>query len=192
MGMISRYLHNITNVCTKFENPKFSSSREIFDKKKKVYTQTHTNIVTEKSKTIYPLYTSYTGDIVMLTKLLYYTKCQSQKREKSQPNINRILPKVNQVIYTFDTICVSNIMILAQAFLQILCWQGPLWVKCQSLKRGTIQSNIHRIWRKVNQVIYIMYLNCMIDAIILAQAVLQIFCWQYCFTVRNAKGGKGR
>ena len=31
--------------------------------KKKVYTQTHThtNIVTEKTKTINPLYTSYTG-----------------------------------------------------------------------------------------------------------------------------------
>ena len=70
----------------------------------------------------------------------------------------------------------SNIMILAQAVLQILCVQGPLWVKCLSLKRGIIQSNVYRILRKVNKVIYIMYLNCMIDAIILAQAVLQIVC----------------
>ena len=37
--------------------------------KKKIYTHTHThthmhtNIVTEKTKTIYPLYTSYTGGI---------------------------------------------------------------------------------------------------------------------------------
>ena len=116
----------------------------------------------------------------------------SRKREIIQPNIQRILRKVNQVIYTLDTFCVTNITILAQAVLQILCWQSPLWVKCLSLKRGIIQSNIHRILRKVNQVIYIMYLNCMIDAIILAQAVLQIFCCQNCFTIRNAKVGKGR
>ena len=28
-------------------------------------------------------------------------------------------------------------------------------------------------------------LNCMIDAIILAQAVLQVFCWQDYFTIQN-------
>ena len=123
---------------------------------------------------------------------LLWVKCLSLKREIIQSNIHRILRKVNQVIYTLDTICVSNIIILAQAVLQILCWHGPLWVKCLSLKRGIIQSYIHRILRKVNQAIYIMYLNCMIDAIILAQAVLQIFCWQDCFTIRNAKVGKGR
>ena len=69
-------------------------------------------------------------------------------------------------------------MILAQAVLQILCWQGPLWVKCLSQKRGIIQSNIHIILRKVNQVINIIYLNCIINAIVVAQAVLKIFCWQ--------------
>ena len=118
-------------------------------------------------------------------------QCLSRKREIIQPNIHRILQKVNQVIYILDTICVSNIMILAQAVLQILCWQGPLWGKCLSLKRGIIQSNINTILWKVNQVIYIMYLNCMIDTI-LAQPVLQIFCWQDCFTIQNAKVGKGR
>ena len=30
-----------------------------------------------------------------------------------------------------------------------------------------------------------MYLNCMIDVIILAQAVLQIFCWQDCFKLHE-------
>ena len=118
-------------------------------------------------------------------------QCISRKREIIQPNIHRILRKVNQVIYILATICVSNIMILAQAVLRILCWQGPLWVKCLSLKRGIIQSNIHRILPKVNWVIYIMYLNCMIDVIILAQAVLQIFCWQDCFTIRSAYVWKG-
>ena len=116
-------------------------------------------------------------------------QCVSRKREIIQPNIHRILRKVNQVIYT---ICVSNIMILAQTVRQILCWQGPLWVKCLSLKRGIIQSNIHRILQKVNQVIYIMYLNCTIDAIVLAQAVFQVFGWQDCFTIRNAKVRKWR
>ena len=53
----------IPNVCTKFQNPKHSSSWEIFDEKK-VYTQTNTH--TEKAKTIYPLYTSYTGGIITL------------------------------------------------------------------------------------------------------------------------------
>ena len=129
---------------------------------------------------------------ILLTKLLYYIKCKSRKREIIQPKIHSIPRKNNLVIYTFDTICVSNIMILAQAVLQILCWQGHLWVKCLSLEKGIIQSNIHRILRKVNQIICIMSLNHMIDAIILAQSVLQIFCWQDCFTTRNAKVGKGR
>ena len=48
-------------------------------------------------------------------------------------------------------------MTLAQAILQILCSQGPLWVKCLSLRRGMIQSNFDRILWKVNQIIYIMY-----------------------------------
>ena len=38
-----------------------------------------------------------------------------QKREIIQPNIHRISQNINQVIYTLDTILVSNIMILAQS-----------------------------------------------------------------------------
>ena len=45
---------------------------------------------------------------------------KSEKRE-IQLNNYRILLKVNQVIYTLDTICEPNIMILAQANLQIFC-----------------------------------------------------------------------
>ena len=41
--------------------------------------------------------------------LLYYTKCQSWKRKIIQPNIHRILPQVNQVIYTLDTIKGSSL-----------------------------------------------------------------------------------
>ena len=53
----------IPNVCTKFQNPKSSSFREIFDRKKLTNTHTHTQTQTEKAKTIYPLYTSYAGGI---------------------------------------------------------------------------------------------------------------------------------
>ena len=150
---------------------------------------------------IYTMATVYIPNIMILAQAVFQIfcwqgsiglQCISRKRELIQPNTHRILRKVNQVIYTLYPICVFNIMILAQAVLQILCWQGPLCVKCQSLKRGIIQSNIHRILRKVNQVIYSMYLNCMIDAIILAQAVLQIFCWQDCFAIWNAIVWKGR
>ena len=112
------------------------------------------------------------------TRLLYYTKCQSRKREIMLSNIYRILLIVNQVIYTLETICEPNIMTLAQAVLQIFCSQGPLWLKCLRPKRKIIQSNFDRILWKVNQVIYIMYPNCMPDIMILPQAVLQIFCSQ--------------
>ena len=127
----------------------------------------------------------------VLLQIFYQQDCftirnASRKREKIKSNIYRTLSKVNQVIYTLDTMYLPNFMILSQAVLQVFCWQGPLWVKFFSRKRGIIQSNIHKILQKVNQIIYIMYLNCLIDAIILAQAVLQVFCWQDCFTTRNA------
>ena len=84
-------------------------------------------------------------------------------------------------------------MILAQGVPQIFCSQGPLWVKCLSLKRGIIQSNIDRILWIVNQVIYIMYLNCVSDIMISAQTVLQTFCSQgWGVTTQNAEVGKGR
>ena len=150
-------------------------------------------ILWKVNEDIYIMYPNCMPDIMILAqavgssdilfkRLLYYTKCQNQKRDIIRPIICRILPKVNQVIYTFIyTICMANIMILAQRVLQIFCSQGPLWVKC----RRIIQSNIERILWKVNQVIYIMYPNCMPDIMILAQAVLQIFCSQGCFTIQN-------
>ena len=48
--------------------------------------------------------------------------------------------KVDRVIYILDTICMPNIMILAQAIIQIFCSQCPLWINFLSLKRGIIQS----------------------------------------------------
>ena len=76
---------------------------------------------------------------ILFTRLLFHTKQQSRKREIIQSNIYRILPKVNQVIYTLDTIYEPNIVTLAQGVLEIFCSQCPLWVKCPSMKRGTIQ-----------------------------------------------------
>ena len=113
-----------------------------------------------------------------------------QKRKRIHSNIYRILPEVNQVIYTLDTICMPNIITLAQAVLQIFCPLGPLWVNWPSPKREIIQSNFHRILFKVYLVIYIMYPNCMSDIMILAQVVIQIFCSQGYITTQNDKVGK--
>ena len=54
-----------------------------------------------------------------------FTIYNMRKREIIQPNIYRILPKVNQVSYTLDTIYMLNIMIQAQAVLKIFCSQVP-------------------------------------------------------------------
>ena len=59
-----------------------------------------------------------------------------------KPNIYRILQKVNQIIYTLDTTCMPNIIIIAQRVLQIFSSQCPLWVKCLSQKREIIFSQI--------------------------------------------------
>ena len=70
--------------------------------------------------------------------LLYYKKCRSWKREilVIQPNIYRTLPKVNQVIYTSDTIYMPNIIFLAQAVHKIFSWQGSIGLPCKSWTRG--------------------------------------------------------
>ena len=149
---------------------------------------------------------------ILLTRLLYYTKCQSRKREITQPNIYRICQTLIRSS-TRCTQCACQISWSYLVVLQIFCWQGPLWVKFLSRKRGIIQSNIHRILRKVNQVIYIIcklydwchypsssgspdilltrllyYMKCQSRK----REVIQTSCWQDCFTIRNAKVGKGR
>ena len=58
-------------------------------------------------------------------------------------------------------------------------------------EKGTSQSNIHRILRKVNQIVYIIFPNGMSDIMIRAQAILLIFCSQDCFTIQSAKVEKG-
>ena len=46
----------------------------------------------------------------------------------------RILPKVNQVIFTLDTLCEPNIMTLAQAVLEIFWSQGSTGLQWESRK----------------------------------------------------------
>ena len=71
IGMISRrrlilsytIQQVIPNVCTKFQNLRFSSSWEIFDEKK-VYTHTHTNsqtLLRKRQKLYTPIYFVYRG-----------------------------------------------------------------------------------------------------------------------------------
>ena len=78
------------------------------------------------------------------------------KREIIQSFIYRILPNVNQVIYTLDTICDSN-MTIAHAVLEIFFHKLPLGYDETKRKRAIIQSLIYRILPKLNQVIYTLY-----------------------------------
>ena len=58
------------------------------------------------------------------------------KREIIQSWIYRILPKVNQVIYTLNTICDSNIMTLVQAVLRYIVHKLPLGYNKKKSKNG--------------------------------------------------------
>ena len=71
-------------------------------------------------------------------------KCQSRKREIIQSYIYRILPKFNQVVYTLNTVCEPNIMILAPAVLRIFCWQGSIGLQWQSKKRRKRNITLQR------------------------------------------------
>ena len=54
----------------------------------------------------------------------------------------------NQVIYTLDTICEPNIMILVQAVLEVFCSQGSIGLQWESRKKkaqtdhGQAQTNM--------------------------------------------------
>ena len=116
-----------------------------------------------------------------------------QKRNIAQSIMYGIYSNFIQIIYSLNTNCVLNVMITAQVVNQRFCQQCSLLLKCIRLKRGIIQSNIHKILRNVNLVICIMCPNSMPpDIMVLAQAVLQMFCLQDCFPIQNAKVGKRR
>ena len=61
-----------------------------------------------------------------------------------------------------------------QAVLQIFCSHCPLSVKCLSLKREIIQSNVYKLLPKINQIIYTLGTNSMPNIMIIAQGVIQV------------------
>ena len=71
-----------------------------------------------------------------------------------------------------------NIMVLAQAVLEIFCSQASIGLSLEKWKREIIQSRIKRILPKVNQVIYTLDKIYDPNIMTLAQAVLEIFCSQ--------------
>ena len=64
---------------------------------------------------------------------------------------------------------------------------------CYHLTRGLIQSNIHKILRKVNKVIYIMYPNHVPDIMILAQTFtgIQYFVHKVALPYKMPRSEKG-
>ena len=58
--------------------------------------------------------------------------------------VHEIHPKVNQIIYTFNTIRMPYIMILAQGVLQVFRSQCPVWFKCLNLKKGIIFNQMFK------------------------------------------------
>ena len=107
-----------------------------------------------------------------------------------QPNIYRILSKVNHVIYTLDTICEQNIMILAQVVLQLFCRQGSIGLQRLSRKREIIKPNIDKILPKVNQVIYSLDTICEPNIMILAQVSPDILLTRFHrYTIHKSKKG---
>ena len=92
-----------------------------------------------------------------------------------------ICSKVNQFIYTLVCNYMQNIRILAKAVLQIFRSHGCSFTKMPvSGKTGVTQPNIYGIGSKVNQFIYTLVCNYMLNIRILATAVLQLFCSQGC------------
>ena len=105
-----------------------------------------------------------------------------QKRKIIHSNIYRILPKVNQVIYTLDTICMPNIMTLAQAVLQIFCSQCCLSTQNNMSEKG--DNSVKYLQNTLDTI-------CMQNIMTLAQAVLQILCsqgplWVKCLSLKRA------
>ena len=88
-----------------------------------------------------------------------------------QPNIYRILQKVNQDIYTSDTIYMLNSMILAQAVPQIFCSQGYIGLQCKSKKGGiTLQWQVW--WKRKKIYTYFSYLFHILNFKILSLTIL--------------------
>ena len=71
----------------------------------------------------------------MFTSLHWLILRKNEKGDNSVMDLQNFT-KVNQVIYTIDTICDSNIMTLAQAVLDIFCSQASIWVIMRKKQKG--------------------------------------------------------
>ena len=89
--------------------------------------------------------------------------------------------KVNQFIYTLVCNYMPNIRILAKVILRLFCSQGCSYTKCLCPKKGSNSNKkFNGTGSKVNQFIYTLVRNYMLNIRILAKAVLQIFCSHGC------------
>ena len=73
----------------------------------------------------------------MLVTMSHMAKLPKSEMDTILSNFHRILQKVKQIIYIMYPNCMPDIMILAQAVLQILLY----YTRCQSRTGDIIQSN---------------------------------------------------
>ena len=183
----SGHLHLEYKLCTKYDDHRSVGSPDILNRG---IIQPNTHKILRNVNQVFRIRCSNSMfDIMILAQadlhlfccqdcfaLLY--KMPNSKREIIRPNIYRIRPHVNLVSYIMDTICEPDIRKLAQAVLQIFCWQCSIWLQCISWKRAMIQSNIYRNLLNVNQVTFTLDTICVSNIMILSQAVHQIYSWK--------------
>ena len=87
---------------------------------------------------------------IFCLKCFPWVQCLSLKRAIIWTNIYKIPPKVNQFIFTMISDCLQNFMSIVQVVPWIFCLQYFSMLKCPSLKRGVIWTNIYKISPKVN------------------------------------------
>ena len=85
----------------------------------------------------------YAPNICLPLKINWKQDAKVRKRGIIQSHIYRNLPKFNQVNYTVVTICMPNIMILAQMVLKIFCWQGSIGLLDNSAKFPNVNVHLH-------------------------------------------------
>ena len=103
------------------------------------------------------------------------SKAEWSLKENNSKLHHGIRSKVNLFIYTLVCNYMPNIRILAKRFFKYFVHKVvPIQNACVQ-KTGVTQPKIYRICSKVNQFIYILVCNYMLNTRILAKAVLQLF-----------------
>ena len=101
-------------------------------------------------------------------------------KENNSEFHHRICSKFIQFIYTLVCNFMPNIRILAKAVLQIFRSQGCSYTKCLCPENGSNSTENLQNKFQVNQFIYTLVCNYILNTSIPAKAVLRIFCSQYC------------